>query len=145
MLHHTFIQNILIWFGHQLASIWFKHIFSCMTRTHSLSLLLSRCFFCAFFFLLPFSELWALGIARERRRTVSKMSKTVKYKLREWKTGIEGVWDVCWFICSLSESMKCSTLTFHRYKIIYSAGVLSQKWRWRVCVCVCVRKWTQVS
>lgn len=36
---------------------------------------------------------------------------------------------ICWFICSLSDFMKCSTLTSHRYRIIYSAGVLfSRKW-----------------
>lgn len=31
MVHHTSIENALIRFGHQMASIWFKHIFSCMT------------------------------------------------------------------------------------------------------------------
>lgn len=37
MLHHTSIQNVLIRFGHQMASIWFKHIFSCMTLFLSLN------------------------------------------------------------------------------------------------------------
>lgn len=117
MVHHTSIENALIRFGHQMASIWFKHIFSCMTLS------LASMFR---FFSHLLSRIADVNRKRASRRRDSKVERTNErtnelgqiYKLR-----VNG-WDVCWFICSLSDFMKCSALTFHRYKIIYSARVL---------------------
>lgn len=127
MVHHTSIQNALIRFGHQMASIWFKHIFSCMT----LSLTSNVSFFFSFTF-----KLWTWRKKTREKESESKVKVGQIYKLR-----VNG-WDVCWFICGLSDFMKCSTLTFHRYKIIYSAGVLLEK---RDSILFCYRFWSRFS